>query len=405
MEDEIDNRDDVEVQKSDSDDHVSRKRSRSPSSQSDSSDEDLDARKTKKKRVSDIKFEFLSQQVAFLTNLISQKQFEPQTSNAPRVVESAKAPSSRSTDDDLGLRPPPSASEADEQQLKLSDLSTTLKDPPIPRSNDRHLEKISHLQRFNCNDWYAIRFSEAQKKYVTSPGFVELCVNDELRRFNTSGSNEDRTYLLERTYAALTSALLTQKDELRTALQGLVDWSNDKDTTLSPKTLFDKIEQTFSKDSNYTKVTDDILQMSCGRRADCINSRREAILKKIPEEYHYGALQKIPPSAESLFNSDMLASYLQKIGGADKLTACFQPAPYAAAASTSGARRAYDAKPKPSTSKQANDQFRGNYNKDKAKGNRKGSNNYKKPNDGKTKQQYSKGKRPHSNSQNRNNSL
>lgn len=201
------------------------------------------------KQQSDLQFELLSQQVTFLTNLISQKHADLQPrASASLVRDVVSEPTNCSTE--LGLRPPLGTSGADIQQLQLSELSTTLKDPPFPKSNDKYLEKISQLQRFKCNDWYAIRFAEVQKKYVTTPGFIELNVNDELRRFNASGSNEDRLYLIERTFAALSNALLTQKDELGATLQGLVDWSSEKSTTLSPKSVFDKIEQLFGKESN-----------------------------------------------------------------------------------------------------------------------------------------------------------
>lgn len=385
--------------------HVSRKRNRSPSSSSASSSEESPERRRKRsKHVSQVQFEFLSQQVAFLTNMISQKHFEsqPQASTSqvpdPRIEPTSLA-------NELDLRPPASVSDADKQQLQLSEFTTTLKDPPYPQSDDKHLEKITKLQRFKSSDWYAIRFSETQKKYVTTPGFIELNVNDELRRFHASGSNEDRLHLIERTFAALSNAILTQKDELRTTLQNLVDWSNDKSTTLSPKSLFDKIEEVFSKESNFTKVSDDILQVACGRRADCISMRRDSILKKISEEYHRGALQKIPPSAENLFDGDMLAAYLQKIGGAEKLTACFQPAQQTTGAAGSGQKRAYDNKPKPSTSKQTGENFfrrntAASASKDKSKGQARSSEN--KSSNAKNKQHYSsKGKNSNSYSSNR----
>lgn len=386
--------------------HASRKRNRSPSSSSASSSEmesSPDRKKSKRsKHVSDAQFEFLSQQVAFLTNLIAQKHSEsqPQASTS-QVPDAVNEPTTFTNE--LGLRPPPGTSEADKQQLQLSELSTTLKDPPYPQSDEKHLEKLSQLQRFKSSDWYAIRFSEAQKKYVATPGFVELNVNDELRRFNASGSNEDRLYLIERTFAALTNAILTQKDELRTCLQSLVDWSNDKSTTLSPRSLFDKIEQTFGKESNFTKVTDDILQIACGRRADCISMRRDIIIKRISEEYHCGALQKIPPSVDNLFDSDKLAAYLQKIGGAEKLTACFQPTRQTTAATSSGQKHAYD-KSKPSTSKQTSENFFRRdtaTSKDKYKGQARSSGN--KSSNAKNKQYYSsKGKKSNSQSSNRN---
>lgn len=183
------------------------------------------------------------------------------------------------------------------------------------------LQKLSELQRFKCDDWYAVRFSDAQKKYLATPGFVELSVNDELKRFESAMLKDDsRSYLLERSFASLTNAILCQKDELHKTLQSLVDWSNESRESLTPSSLFEKIENLFSKESSYSKVTDDLLQIVSGRRTDFINIRREAMLRQISEGFHRDVLHKIPPSTESLFNDEAVQTYLQEIGGPDKLT-------------------------------------------------------------------------------------
>lgn len=341
----------------------SRRRRLSSSSSSDSSSGSDRPRKVprREKSVSDLQFEFLSQQVTFLTNLLMHdKNSVPRTTSTPLTLQTGTmdttaataatpatsavatattgptATGSASTAPDMipvalntplttaavtsdsFLRPPTEVQQ--ERQIQLTDFSTTVKDPVYVKANETHLNKLSEIQRFKSNDWNSIRFSETQKKYVASPGFIELNLNDELRRFGSATSIEDsRLHLLERTFAALTNALLTQKDELRSSLQTIIDWSSDKDTTLTPKTLFDKIESAFNKESNYIKVTDDIVQILCGRRADCVQSRRDILLKRIPEEYHSSALQKIPPNSEFLFDDSMLGTYIQKIGGADKL--------------------------------------------------------------------------------------
>ncbi|CAG5006666.1 unnamed protein product [Parnassius apollo] len=129
--------------------------------------------------------------------------------------------------------------EGGDKKLKLSDLYTTVKDPIYPCANEIHLKKLVELQRFNCDDWYAVRFIDAQKKYLSTPGFVELAVNDSLKRFESAMLRDDpRSYLLERSFAGLTNSLLCQKEELQRALQALVDWAADSQQTLTPNTLF-----------------------------------------------------------------------------------------------------------------------------------------------------------------------
>lgn len=357
----------VEKNAQKSDDRGSRKRmrSRSPSSSSEgstssgsegSSNEER-VRKKRTRHVSDAQFNFLSQQVAFLTNMIVQNTGKEAVSTAAAPVISTN---NTSTVTDLDLHLP--TVNTDKNQVILSDLATTVKDPIFVKSNDQRLEKLTQLQRFNCDDWYAVRFSEAQKKYLTTPGFVELNVNDELKRFEAAATRDDpRMHLLERTFAALTNVILSQKEELQTALQALVDWSSDAKTNLTSASLFDEIQKLFSKQSGYNKVTDELLQIVCGRRADFITLRREAVLRQIPDEFHRDVLQKMPPSSSLLFNADSMQTYLQKIGGAEKLFAQTRPA-------QPQYKEKFYAQPKPSTSKQSDDNsFRHENPRDKSK--------------------------------------
>lgn len=342
------------VSKSDNenDNSNSRKRKRSQSQSSSSGDSESSASKspspakakarTDSPAVSYAHFEFLSQQMAYLTNILS-KNLESRNSNL--VVESVPV-----TSNDFNLRQP--GYDKNNKLNILSEVSTTVKDPVYGKSNENFLKKLSDLQRFKCDDWHAIRFADTQKKYLTTPGFVELNVNDELKRFESAMLKEDsRSYLLERSFAGLTNALLTQKDNLQSSLQTLVDWAYDSKELLTPSSLFGKIQDIFSKESAYSKVTDDLLQMVCGRRADLINTRRETLLRHISEEYHRDVLYKIPPSAASLFNDELVQTYLQKIGGAEKLSSLPKPA------TKTHYKENLFQNPKPATSKQPDNTF------------------------------------------------
>lgn len=375
-------------------------------SSSDSSDDqpsrNKPVRKSRRTSHVSVEFEFLSQQVAFLTQLVTQSQQLPATvqtigSSQDTVDKSKISDVVTNATDGLVLKPP--ESNVNKIQLNLSDSSTTVKDPLFPKSNSDHLDQLSKLQRFNAKDWYAIRFSEAQKKYATTPGFIELAINDELKRFESPTHEDNRLHLLERTFAALSNAILTQKDELRDNLQKLIDWAAEKDTVLSASSLFDKIEQVFNKQSNYMKATDDILQITCGRRADMINLRRESLLKQIPDVYSCDVLQNIPPSQEFLFNAEAFNTFLQKIGGAEKLMTS-KPAPQPVTASHSSN---YNFS-RPSTSKQPNEKFfRHNNNSKKRKGNQNNqkTNTRDRPFNAKNRQN-TKNKKPHSPSPSRN---
>lgn len=339
-------------------DSAARKRGRSPSredsgssSSSSSSSSDQSRRKRRKvnKTVSYENFEFLSQQVAFLTSMISNNIAVSNSNKGDHVLPNRDL---AVDSNDLNLRRP-TDTETQVNQLNLSEPSTTVKDPLYARANEVYLKKLIDLQRFKSDDWYAVRFADAQKKYLATPGFVELNVNDSLKRFEAAMLRDDpRSYLLERSFAGLTNAMLIQKDELQKTLQSLVDWAQESFSgqLLTPNTLFDKIRSLFSKASSYNKVTDDILQIVCGRRADFVTSRRDALLRQIPEQYHRDVLYKIPPNEEALFNDDLVQNYLQKIGGADKLFASQQTI-------RPQTKDNFYQNQKPSTSKQVDDTF------------------------------------------------
>lgn len=353
----------------------------------------------RRRRVSSLKFELLSQQVTFLTNLITQSQ----VNNVPVRNESESLPISTPVPDNpvsaegLALQPPPGAN-TEKTQLNISDYSTVVKDPLYPKSNERHLKKLEELQHFNLDDWHSIRFSEAQKKYLCTPGFTELKVNEELGRFEPSTNEDYRLYLLERSFAAMSNAMLIQKDELRNALQNLINWSGDKETKLSPTSLFEKVEQIFNKDSEFMKVSDDLLQITCGRRADFIRLRRDLILKQIPDQYNSAGVEKIPPSSEHLFNSELLSKYLHKIGGAEKLSSgptrqnTMQKSNFVASRATTNSN---EYRAVPSTSKEPKDKPFRSY------GSQQGKSNQFKRNKGKSSArpgQQPKGKKPRSRS-------
>lgn len=98
------------------------------------------------------------------------------------------------------------------------------------------------FERFLCKDWNSIRFSESQKKYLTTPGYIELNINDILRPFESKIFSEvNRLHLLERSFAALFNAVLGKRKNCTLLYKKLVDWSNLNKSTLTPTALFQKI--------------------------------------------------------------------------------------------------------------------------------------------------------------------
>lgn len=60
-----------------------------------------------------------------------------------------------------------------------------------------------------------------------------------------------------------------------------------------------------------------ILQVLCGKRTECIEIRRERILSELSNRNLQVTLRKIPPSVEHLFDCSSLTLLIQSLGGAN----------------------------------------------------------------------------------------
>lgn len=249
----------------------------------------------------DPRVDFLLQQVAALTDLLLPK--------GPEVVETLEAPNNEEF-----VRPPPGLPKSD-QTVEFGPLVTTVKEHPTPKADMKRVEEISKLQRFNKPEWAGVRYAETQKEYTASPAFMELEVNEELKRMDKAGPYSS---LMDRTLGALSNALLAQRETLRESMQALVNWSSNTDTVLTPTSLYNKVQETFSNDSPYKKTTDNILQIVCGRRTEVIQSRRNHLLEDVKDNFIREGISKIPPSSCNLFDKDQLTAFLERNGGREK---------------------------------------------------------------------------------------
>lgn len=269
----------------------------------------------------DRRFDLLSQQLVSHVNNILRSNYavmntipvETQTAQVTALPVSSTQTTSKSEQENF-LRPPQIAPNLQ----NIADLDVSIKEPTVPIANPDRVTKITEMQRFNSPDWNAVRYTDVQKKYVAYPSFMELKVNEELRRFEDPFAPL-RWFQMERSFAALSNAFLAQNESVNTALQKLIDWSSSSDVQLSPTSLYDKLKELFGSESGYKTVSHDILQIICGKRAEVLELRRRSILKCLKNKYIRDDVEKIPPSNEYMFNPQGLSTYIQKIGGIDKL--------------------------------------------------------------------------------------
>ena len=57
------------------------------------------------------------------------------------------------------------------------------------------------------------------------------------------------------------------------------------------------------------------MQFICGKRAECIENRRERLLSQLQNKNVQAALRRIPPSSEYFFSKEKLAPLIQSLEG------------------------------------------------------------------------------------------
>lgn len=114
----------------------------------------------------------------------------------------------------------------DQPEFNIS-LGTSVKAPVVPKTPAGYMESLKNFQRFEDQTWSDIRFTEVEKSYVHSPGFVELEVNDEVKSYESSKT----TAYVEKSFAALTYAMLKQKESLENGLREFLKWNQESELT------------------------------------------------------------------------------------------------------------------------------------------------------------------------------
>ena len=242
----------------------------------------------------------MQKQSNFLANVVlSQK-------SASSTSISADAPSQNLSN---FLAKPPEAKLVDPGELKTTvDEKRTIQ--PVCKAR---LEVINNLQRFGSNDWKEVRYFSVLKNFLAYPGFTDLKINEELCHFDKRG---DLVAPIERALAGLSNSILVQKDILKSNLQSIVDWAFANPNDLNPQSLFDHFTSAFGSNSQMFKNYEQILQIICGKRAECIETRRDRILLDLPNKNVQMALRKIPPSSEYLIAKESLSALMHSLGGA-----------------------------------------------------------------------------------------
>ncbi|CAH2210186.1 jg22141 [Pararge aegeria aegeria] len=282
----------------------------SSNSDSSSEQEQEGPRRKKLKRDSQVtvdpRIDALYNQVSFLTNLIMH---QPCVSNLNAHQNEILIEKSNEVNSDFLTNP----STAKSKSLDLGFCKTDFDEKKVLKpADDKRLRQLMELQHFKSPTWQHIRYKKTLAELLASPGFCKLKINDEMCSLN---KGKDFLAPTEDIMAATTNALLHQRELLQSGLQGIIDWAHKNPAELNPDRLFSKFTEAFGKSSSSYKLSEQTLQIVCGKRAECIELRRRRLIAEISDKSIQAALNNIPPSEEFLFDKTTLNTLIQSLGG------------------------------------------------------------------------------------------
>lgn len=197
--------------------------------------------------------------------------------------------------------------------FQLGELQTDCDDKKVvPPAKQERLREVNKLQHFNTQAWKGLKYKSILQGFSATPGFVALKVNEEFTHFKAT---KDFLASAENMLAGLTNAELEHEELLKGGLQELINWAARNPTELNPSSLLEKATSLLGPGSPIHKCSEKKMQIICGRRGECIEIRRERILKEVNNINLKTSLREIPPSAEYLFSRDALQPLIQSLGG------------------------------------------------------------------------------------------
>lgn len=178
-------------------------------------------------------------------------------------------------------------------------------EPKFPKPDPIIAEQGRKCQRFDDESWKNVRYADVQKMFHATPVFSALKVNSILASTTPSWTSLSHLERTDTTLGAISHGLLLQRREFTEACKGL-----DSNTQKVIQRRF------LNPDCQFRKITDGLLQYTCGRRAETFQSRRETY--KSSNKVLNELLHDIPPSDTHLFSEVKLTEAIKNQGGVHK---------------------------------------------------------------------------------------
>ena len=151
-----------------------------------------------------------------------------------------------------------------------------------------------------------MRYSEAQKTLQAGGVFQPLQVNPLWGIPAPSGPVADSLWKAEQSYGTLLHGLLLQRTALTAGLREIL---NEHPTAAGT------VNRVFgSDDFPFRAYSDQLVQYTCGKRAELIEARRKLVEASVPSAAR--RIQAIPPSPQFLFDSDQMMDVVKQLPSA-----------------------------------------------------------------------------------------
>nr|CAH7718718.1 unnamed protein product [Callosobruchus chinensis] len=177
---------------------------------------------------------------------------------------------------------------------------TLEQEPLIPAPKAAIEAQGIECQRFGQPTFNRILYADVQKKLHAAPVFSALQINQQIKHLAPSPASDILTKS-DMSFGLICHGLLLQREALSKSLREI--------GAKFPDAVTDIQRLITDSRSEFRSVSDDLLQYTCGRRAEIIELRRKAFRPR--SDYMASLLLAIPPSPSYLFEERALAELLR----------------------------------------------------------------------------------------------
>uniref|UniRef100_A0A8D8TX86 Uncharacterized protein n=2 Tax=Cacopsylla melanoneura TaxID=428564 RepID=A0A8D8TX86_9HEMI len=176
---------------------------------------------------------------------------------------------------------------------------TKEREPSIPLPAPDILEQGINCQKLGSAGWSRVRYMEAQKALQAGGMFSALTIPPDFP--SSCRSSADHSARLDLSLGTLTHGLLLQRKAFSEGVNTLLE--------KVPNAAGEILRIFGSPESPFKLVSDNLLQYTCGKRAECFELRRKQLEPKDP---HMARLMRdIPPSSTALFEEGKLSEFVR----------------------------------------------------------------------------------------------